>query len=582
MARSTGNNLTIQISADATKLKADLELVKSELRALQKEISRAADASRKSGDTRPLLALTRQYEILTVTLREYNKALGDVNRSHIAAVPAARNLNSALGGMGSGIADVVGAARGLRAGLIGFAVIEGARRVGEAVNDMVEKVLDLRKISIATDIEPQFIQVFQNAIKSAGADAADAAKLLFNLSTSFQQARMDAERAGTAIGTNMRVLRGDTKDLTSQMVILQNTASTTRTAMVKVMRGNTLLAPPVIKDAASAYEALGINVAKYTAEQVKQGQVVVDVAVGLQKWKDAGRVDVATQAGLQIYQARFREIAAALEDIAKNAPAIRKAMQGTGQILSNEEIAAVRRLQEVRDTLGDVQEGAATRTFVVGLPALQRASEDQLAAMREMNKLPREIAQAWTDMGTAISTGASRVSTNITDAFAPLGPWFSNLSAQIAAKWNADMSTLAMPPGAAWPAPVFGAIPGNAAGGLISGPGSGTSDSILARLSTGEFVMRATAVRKWGAGLLAAMNAAGSAPFVQRSRRGFADGGLVTAGAGTPVHLHLGGQSFALSGGADVVESLVHAAHRHKIRSAGVKPSWYGGTPGGR
>jgi len=58
----------------------------------------------------------------------------------------------------------------------------------------------------------------------------------------------------------------------------------------------------------------------------------------------------------------------------------------------------------------------------------------------------------------------------------------------------------------------------------------------------------------------------------------FAGGGMVTAGAGgTPVHLHLGGHSFALSGSGDVVSALVTEAHRQRMRSAGTKPSWYGG-----
>jgi hypothetical protein len=38
------------------------------------------------------------------------------------------------------------------------------------------------------------------------------------------------------------------------------------------------------------------------------------------------------------------------------------------------------------------------------------------------------------------------------------------------------------------------------AGGAINGPGSGTSDSIPARLSDGEFVMTAKAVRGAGKG----------------------------------------------------------------------------------
>ncbi|WP_341523003.1 tape measure protein [Pseudomonas sp. G.S.17] len=52
-----------------------------------------------------------------------------------------------------------------------------------------------------------------------------------------------------------------------------------------------------------------------------------------------------------------------------------------------------------------------------------------------------------------------------------------------------------------------GEIPAYATGGMISGPGTGTSDSILARLSAGEFVMNAAAVRAYGPGLLAQMNA---------------------------------------------------------------------------
>lgn len=127
---------------------------------------------------------------------------------------------------------------------------------------------------------------------------------------------------------------------------------------------------------------------------------------------------------------------------------------------------------------------------------------------------------------------------------------------------------------------------GFAEGGYISGPGTGTSDSIPARLSNGEFVMRAAAVDAWGPRFMASLNAIRN-PFAGFAAgglvgRGFADGGLVAAGAGgTPVHLHLGGHSFALSGAGGVVDALVVEASRQHIRSAGVKPSWYGGRPGG-
>ena len=56
-------------------------------------------------------------------------------------------------------------------------------------------------------------------------------------------------------------------------------------------------------------------------------------------------------------------------------------------------------------------------------------------------------------------------------------------------------------------------------GGYISGPGTGTSDSIPAMLSNGEYVLRSSAVDRIGIGTLNAMNA-GAVPH-------FADGGSV-------------------------------------------------------
>ncbi len=59
--------------------------------------------------------------------------------------------------------------------------------------------------------------------------------------------------------------------------------------------------------------------------------------------------------------------------------------------------------------------------------------------------------------------------------------------------------------------------PGIATGGHVRGPGTGTSDSINARLSDGEFVMKAQAVRRYGPGFMHQVNA-----------MAFADGGPVS------------------------------------------------------
>jgi hypothetical protein len=73
-------------------------------------------------------------------------------------------------------------------------------------------------------------------------------------------------------------------------------------------------------------------------------------------------------------------------------------------------------------------------------------------------------------------------------------------------------------------APQASPVDGYATGGLVSGPGTGTSDSIPAMLSNGEYVMRAAAVSRLGKGFLDLLNQG-----MPVSR--FADGGLVDAAA---------------------------------------------------
>lgn len=62
-----------------------------------------------------------------------------------------------------------------------------------------------------------------------------------------------------------------------------------------------------------------------------------------------------------------------------------------------------------------------------------------------------------------------------------------------------------------------------AAGGMVRGPGTSTSDSIPARLSDGEYVLRAAAVDRIGEDVLNAMNATGEIPG--EYEEGFARGG---------------------------------------------------------
>jgi tape measure domain-containing protein len=112
-------------------------------------------------------------------------------------------------------------------------------------------------------------------------------------------------------------------------------------------------------------------------------------------------------------------------------------------------------------------------------------------------------------------------------------------------------------------------LPAKADGGLLRGPGTGTSDSILARVSNGEYVVRAAAVRKLGLANLHAINQGrlpdlhAAARRVMESRRTafrsaverrlprFADGGLIGGAVGS-----LPRPSASGGGGASTVLNL--------------------------
>lgn len=89
-------------------------------------------------------------------------------------------------------------------------------------------------------------------------------------------------------------------------------------------------------------------------------------------------------------------------------------------------------------------------------------------------------------------------------------PWL--LPVQIASSIAAVVAAIAQ----ATQATDSAQTPKYASGGLVTGPGSGTSDSIPAMLSNGEAVMTAQAVNDWGA-MLSAMNVASGGNAIQAS-----------------------------------------------------------------
>jgi hypothetical protein len=107
-----------------------------------------------------------------------------------------------------------------------------------------------------------------------------------------------------------------------------------------------------------------------------------------------------------------------------------------------------------------------------------------------------------------------------------------------------------------------------ATGGYVSGEGTGTSDSIMSRISNGEYVVKAETVRNVGVGF---MNSLNNGSLAVNAMPAFANGGIMGTVSGAAVHsggqsetvnlsIDLGGGDTALlSGSRDQVQNFVSA-----------------------
>lgn len=229
------------------------------------------------------------------------------------------------------------------------------------------------------------------------------------------------------------------------------------------------------------------------------------------------------------------------------------------------------------------------KDFFLGLP-------DALAAA--WDSLKRLAVSAWQGILDKASELADALKTKFQAATSAVGTFFQELYDKVRPQLETLIAKVKEFVASLPSAGVTGTgsdTAGFAGGGHVRGPGTGTSDSILARLSDNEYVIRAKAVKHWGVGFLNRLNSLreplrGAAA---RFREGglvdfgsilptprFADGGLVNAATGgvNTMHLHLpNGDTAIVSGGNNAMASLARYAERKNVRSTGRKPAWFEG-----
>jgi len=566
------DNLTIQISADTGKARADLELLKGKLRDLSREMRTARDEALKTGDRTNLDRLSREYETVTRSAKGLQTQLRATNRE--VASPA---WSAAAKGAAALNQEIIGLAKSSLgfAGGIGSALLGTVNLIGKTV----DQLLELRRLSQSTGFSPGAIKAVNETLEDTGQEAGAGNKALVKLSQAFAQVRQEARAAGQAVGGAMAILRpGDPKDQPPDFG-------------VQTLRGGQK--PREIKDAADAFAVLGVNMRRFKDDAAGNDKALQAIIDGFERLAKAGKLDEANLASMQLFGKGMREMVPALRELAQEAGGLQTKMNELRQQGRFPDDAAMQRARDYQKAQKDIGDAVDSVGFSLLKTFGPGAQEQMKLFTNDINAIGRaatDIGNLWhllTDtMVKDVQEALPQLVQAFTDAFTQLTSGFVELGNVIAgwarSAWDAIRSVVNAI--ASLPGTTAGGdmppMPARAAGGMIRGPGSGTSDSILARLSNGEFVMRAAAVNKWGPQFMSALNGMRN-PFAYAGGGlvpRFAAGGLVAGGAGgTPVHLHLGGQSFALSGNEGVVSALVTEAHRHRMRSAGTKPSWYGG-----
>lgn len=118
-----------------------------------------------------------------------------------------------------------------------------------------------------------------------------------------------------------------------------------------------------------------------------------------------------------------------------------------------------------------------------------------------------------------------------------------------------------------------GSYAGHATGGYISGPGTGTSDSIPAMLSNGEYVLRSSAVDRIGVGTLNAMNAGAIPHFAEG---GSVDDSVAADAGGGNITIQVSAvdaasfSDFLDRGGLDKIKQAFYEDNRRFASSSGV------------
>lgn len=653
------DSLTIAISADSSKLRADLAVAQAQVSQFAAQLRAAAKDSLKTGDTSGVAALAGQFDAATGRAKNLKAEMAAVNGEVLTLSQRLKEgvhgLEQAAGQFRGGAEGFLGGGLALSGAALGIAAVTAA--VGELyhlASSAAEHAHEITLLSKALGVSAGQVREWTKAAAEAGVEEGLLSKYLERVVISADKAS-EALRKEVLEAAKIAIpdfTGGSSQPSKAQRVdpgMAPNINDPSFRAFGQQIQGDLQKAnDTVVKGGGMATPLLPLDMAlrKLSLQMIETGK---DGDVLREKWAkfggDAPAKSLAEALGRQDpgFQDAFTKAGAAVDDFSGKMLTADKILENVHNALKDLSAPDVLKFQ--RDIGGRTAIDPALTDFIksqaageafkatpsidAGIASLDELRKQQIGIEAGAEELKLTGAAAVADFGKSFPA----VTKYATDLAAELGQVdevrFDNVTAGLKglfdlAKAAADAVASAMSGGGAdagggsdagFTGPQF------ASGGVVRGPGTGTSDSIPAMLSHGEYVMRSAAVSRIGVGALDHLNslrgfvrgglvdlpqlqrfdmgglvgafdsirsfARGGLVDIGRDLRSFASGGLIdfsggdmtgsviphfstgglvpagaSGGGGQPVHLHLGGDTYELHGQPNVVAGLTAAARR--------------------
>lgn len=214
------DNLTISIGADASKLRAELAVAQSEMRAMTRELNTLANTARRSGDDLSFAKVGQaaaRFERVTAQVAELKAQMTAAARP---AESLGQALNGAFSRAGAAIREPLDALAMMRSGLRQTAEVAGIVFAIDKIAEFTRRMGELGERTVymaaATGQTPHQFSLLTTELRLAGGDAENASRTIERLGTNIQEAlttkSSTAAKATHSLGITQEELQRASRD----------------------------------------------------------------------------------------------------------------------------------------------------------------------------------------------------------------------------------------------------------------------------------------------------------------------------------------------------------------------------------